>query len=69
MSIQLAETISERAATEHELLAAMKAFEGAVWRGQPALLTRATEAVHAAAQAHMDAIAGQIAVLRRGVGI
>jgi len=59
----------EVAATEHELAAAVAAFQGAVFRGDAARLRIATEAAHAALQAHLDAKASAWAVTKREHGL
>ncbi|MCX7585033.1 hypothetical protein [Phenylobacterium sp. 58.2.17] len=58
-----------RTATGKELEAAQLVFEAEVYRGDPARLARATEAAHAALQNHLDAIASNLAVARRSLGI
>lgn len=62
---QLQQASMERIATEHELAAAIKSFEGEMWRGDPARLSRATEAAHAALQNHLDAITAPLAIAKR----
>lgn len=59
----------DRGATEKELAAAQLMFEAAVFRGDQARLTLATEAAHAALQNHLDAIASSVVVARRSLGI
>lgn len=62
-------TVVERLATEQELTAAIKKFEGEAYRNDAKRLDLATEAAHAALQAHLDAIMSQIAVAKRAYGL
>jgi hypothetical protein len=55
----------ERTATQKEMEAAILMFEAAVWRSDTVRLNLATEAAHAAMQAHLDSIAGLFGVLVR----
>lgn len=59
---------AEVLATKQELEAALLAFDGALWRADAARLNRATEAAHAALQAHLDAKAANLAVAKKGAG-
>lgn len=68
MSADTTKAAQEAAATEQELAAAIAAFQGAVFRGDPARLHLATEAAHAALQAHLDAKASVWAVAKRNHG-
>lgn len=59
----------EVAATYEELAAAITAFQGAVFRQDAARLRIATEAAHAALQAHLDAKASAWAIIKRENGL
>lgn len=59
----------ERIATEKEIQAAIMAFEACLYRDDAGRLARATDAAHAALQNHLDAIAGQLAVVKRSIGL
>lgn len=61
--------VGERMATDHELQAAIKAFEGAVCRQDTARLVAAQDAAHSALQNHLDAIASMFAVTMRRHGL
>lgn len=56
-------------ATRIELEAATKMFEAAVWRGSASRLNETTEAAHSALDAHLEAIAGNLAVAKRNAGL
>lgn len=64
-----ANAVNERIASKHDLDASLPAFEGACFRGDPVLLQRATDAAHAALQAHLDAIGSSVAITKRSHGL
>lgn len=55
----------EHTATAKELAASIISFEAAVYRADRSRINDATEAAHAALQAHLDAFAGLWAVVSR----
>lgn len=59
----------EKIATEKEVGAAFGVFEAECWRDDPLRLNRATEAAHAALQAHLDAIHSMVTVAKRSAGL
>lgn len=54
----------ERLATEKELTAWIQRFEAECWRGGPRTML-ATDEAHTALQRHLDAIAGQIGLVKK----
>lgn len=59
----------ERHASKFDLDAALLSFEGAALRSDSARMRIATEAAHAALQSHLDAIASNIEVAKRSLGL
>lgn len=59
----------ERAASKFDLDAALLTFEGAAFRSDGPRMRLATEAAHAALQSHLDAIASNIEVAKRSLGL
>lgn len=68
MSSTLETAVSERIATDKELMAAIAMFEAAAMRADGARLGIATEAAHATLQANLDAIASMYAAARAQTG-
>lgn len=61
--------VIDRLASDLEIKATIATFEARCWRGGSGQLTAATEAAHAALQAHLDAIAGSVATTKRTIGL
>ena len=59
----------ERAASKFDLDAALLSFEGAAFRSDAHRMGVATEAAHTALQNHLDAIASNIEVAKRSLGL
>lgn len=66
---QVNDAAGETIATRLDLDAAIKRFEAELWRDHAERLNAATEAAHAALQAHLDALSSSLAVARRSVGL
>lgn len=69
MTDKMNQAAMEIGATEHEMKSAIAKFEAELWRFDTARLNAATEAAHAALQAHLDAKASHLALLKRAHGI
>lgn len=69
LSSEQAANVRQVLAAQADMRAAEAAFEAAMWRGDADEINAATERVHQRAQAHLDAVAAQVAISLRRNGL